>query len=307
MYRKSLDMRRFIRENMWEDVALLLDEKPGLVNFNYIDGAMLNKGKTPLFLTVELCLNGSCDIQWVDYLLRKGADPNKSNLYEGCQCTPLYLCTTTPVRMIKVAYAVATMLLSQGSNVNMYDLFENSIRRMISNSDDYDETMVKFMCVNGAYKRQLQRGLLLIISLQLSWVPKVVDCLLEHGTEIFNPGNTQNNPSWAAKFFNTPGADLIHRAENLIDRAKQLKNVERAVHHDTWMDTYPLQWRPYIYDFNTLLRTIQRNERNVYLAMKHPSSNACVLPGDIFKIVMLFVTSSTASRRVGCWLSPLVF
>ena len=293
-----------MRANVWEDVAIMLDDTPGLVNFNYIDALMLKTGKTPLFLAVELCLEGECDISNVEFLLSKGADPNKSSLYEGNSCLPIYLCTTAPKRKVDLALAIATLLLAQGTNLNSYELLENSIKRMIAyQADDYDETMVKFICQNGCFKRQLQRGLMLVVTINRPWVPKVVDCLLRLGAYIYSLGSELTTPLRAAKLYNTRGAEMVRRANDLITMAKNVKDFEYAVHHEIRLDTYVLQWKSYVNNFKQVLKRIQRNERNGFLAMKHPSSTAARLPEDVFGQVMKFITSAIASRRVDSWLS----
>lgn len=302
MYVRSRRLKQLIRENSWDEVKSILSETPGLVNFSYSDEAMLVLGTTPLFIAVELCLEGGCDVENVAYLLNKGADPNKLSLYEGDEYTPLFLCTTTTKPNYEKALHLATMLLREGANINAQDLLPSTIIRMHETPSDYDGTMVTFMCRHGSSAVQKQRALCILIPLRGVWVVSVASCLLNEGAYIYFLRAEIHCPHYLSSFSVTPVSKLVKDVDQAIFRVKNLRYFdEHVVHHARYLDVPIKQWKSYAKGFDRVIKTIERNERCGYLALKHPSSKASALPSDVFWVVMNYVTSATASRRIKSW------
>lgn len=304
MYLLARKLKRYIRTNCWDDVEQLLSERGGLINFNFADEHWQMKATTPLFLTVELCLEGNFDPEKVHYLLRKGADPNKSSLFEGDDHLPIVLCTTVTAEKTERALIVASMLIEFGSSVHAKNLLPNTIQRMINYPRDYNATMIEFLCRNGCPQRQKHEALAKLVSQRFSWAPAIANCLLNEGAYIYCMGLTNTtSPYFLAQRYNTLTAELVQHVDRAINNCKVYVNFEDAVHHEEDIDVHPAQLKKFVNNFDVLVTRIQKNERNAYLALRHPQSKAKELPDDIFRNVMNFVTSEKAKRRVRRWLS----
>jgi len=304
MYLLARKLKRFIRANCWEGVDRMLNDKVGLVNFNFADEHWQMKAATPLFLTVELCLEGVFEPDKVEYLLRRGADPNKSSLFEGDHHLPLYLCTVVAEDKSDRALTVAKMLVEHGSSVQGKNLLPNTVQRMINcrHERDYNTTMIEFICRNGCPARQKHDALAKLVSQRVQWAPVIATCLLNEGVYIYSLGLNNPSPHYFSTRYNTLTAEIVQNVDRALKKAKNVINFEKAVHHEEGIDVPAAQLRHYVINFDAVVQRIRKNERNAYLALKHTQSKANVLPTDIFRCIMPYVLSERAKRRIAIWI-----
>jgi hypothetical protein len=284
-----------MRAHEWDEIEKMLNETPGLVN--YVDETVQITMSTPLFLAVSLCLEDKCGVENVDFLLRRGADPNKASLFNGRDCLPIFHCTTVPKHKCGIALQLATMLIAQGLDINAFELLPMTLARMSAFPDDYDATMIRFLCRQGICMR-LHNGIGLLVRLQFQWAYEIVDCLLNEGAYIYTYDNIHNG---ILDNHMTPCAGLVKKADQLRTYAKNLRHFERAIHLDDRLDVYSNQWKEYIPDFNKVVRTVLKDERKGYLALKNASSTAYQLPDDVFLPIMSFITSKKGVLRARAW------
>lgn len=290
-----------MRANVWEDAQQLVEENPGLVNYNYVDDKQKITGKTPLFLAVELFMESACSVENVSYLLSKGADPNKWSTYEGSDHTPMFLCTTAPKRKYKEMLIVARMLVDHGLSVNNCDLLLETVERMIVNrNEDYDETMVDFICKNGASQEMLSQSLAKMVPLKFPWAEKITNCLLHRGASIYHTGENDSALS-KAEFYNTASAKLVHKVDCGIVRAKTVKTFRHDIHKLAYFSTPVRQWRVFVPDYDEVVKRVGLDERNACLVLWHRDSAFSILPKEMLALIMPYVTSSVACRRLSEW------
>jgi hypothetical protein len=299
MYSRFVEFRNHIKKNKLDDIVAMLEKSPGLVNYNYIDERQIMTGKTPLFMAVERCIEFDYGLDVIHLLLLRGADPNKDCFYEGQECSPMYLCSTVPKRLCAKAMAIAEALVEHGINVKSFSLLPRTVERMISFPDDYDETMIKFVCRNGALQQEINLCLVRLVSVYFDWAPAIVSCLLEEGAFIYSLNENNYSPAVLAGYYNSKTSLQIRSLDRTIKLVKNLIDFERVVHAEPELDEHVNQWSGYVLRFDQTVRRILTNERNALHALTRGS--AAVLPKEVALVVFSYVTNTKAVSRARKW------